>query len=170
MNISITKTDPIHASATQLAEGVLSANNVVVGINATTHPNLTAFVTQIAVSETKSGAPIFTNGSLGSIFSTNVATLTAVPYTLKTAAAASTGTLTVAISAQGNACAQGVEALTYTLTLSSKALSGNGSSTEVVTVTATTITLNTTVTAVNTPYGGRTCRAEFARLRNLEII
>jgi hypothetical protein len=167
MTITINKTaDPLNNSTATLAEGTLSSANIVFRLNATTHPNLTAVVTGLTVSETKDGAPIFENGSVGSIYSVGSFSQT----TLKTAASAVQTSLTLAVSAVGNACALGVQTLTYSLTLSSTALSGDGTTVVPVSVSPTTATFTTTVTAVNTPYGGRVCRAEFARLRNLEII
>jgi hypothetical protein len=171
MAISITlakSADPLSNSGTSLAEGVLSAANVVIGLNTTSHPHLTAFVTGVVVSEARDGALIFENGSVGSVFLTNASSLGLT--TIKNASGAIQSSLTVAVSALGNACALGAQVLTYTLALSSKALSGDGSTSVVVDVSPTTATTTTVVTAVNTPYGGRVCRAEFARLRNLEII
>lgn len=167
ISINFTKTaDPLSNSGTLLAEGVLSAREIVFALN-TAQANVTAFVTGVTVSETKDGAPIFENGSVGSIFT---ATFPTFPVTVSKAGGSVVNTLTIPVTATGNPCALGAQTLTYTLTLSSKALSGNGTTAVTETVSNSTATLNTVVTAVNTPFNGRVCKAEFSRLRNLEII
>lgn len=158
--------DVISSSSTALAGGVLSAAVITVGIN-TSSPNLTAFATNVATSQSNGGAPIFNTGVLGSIFSTVNPTGT---QTLKNTAGTAVGT-TVSVSAVGNDCAFGTQTLVYTVSLSSQALSGNGAGTVVIAdVTNTTQTLSTTLNAVNTPFGNKACRAEFSRLRLLEQI
>lgn len=163
ISINLTKTADALSGASSLAEAVVSSGNVIIALN-TAQADLTAFVTGVNVVETKDGAPIFENGSVGSIF--NIGTVT-TPAQLSNASGAVVSSLTIPVSATGNACALGTQTLTYTISLSSKALSSNGLQ-DVTPTTNSSIT--TTITAVNTPYSGRTCRAEFARLRNLEII
>ena len=158
--------DILSSSLTTLAEGILSSNSVTIRIPTSFSYPVTAVVTGVEFSEAKSGAPIFVGGAVGSIFTaTNDVSFPQVISFNGT----SKSSVSVSVSAVGNPCAVGVQTLNYIVSLSSTALSGDGAGASVpVTVDNTSITLTTTVSAINTPYAGRTCQSEFFRLRNLE--
>ena len=154
--------DVLSSSLTTLAEGTLSSNNVTIRIPTSFAHPVTAVVTGIEFSENKSGAPIFLGGAVGSVFF--ALNDVSFPQTIT-----SNSSVTVSVSATGNPCAVGIQTLNYLVSLSSTALSGNSSGASIpVTVDNTSITLTSTVSAINTPHAGRTCKAEFLRLRNLE--
>lgn len=160
--------DVLSSSLTTLAEGALSSANVTVRIPTSFSHPVTAIVTGVEFSEAKSGAPIFVSGAIGSIFT--AVNASSFPQVISFNGT-SKSSVSVSVSAAGNPCAVNVQTLNYIVSLSSTALSGNGAGVSVpVTVDNTSITLATTVSAVNTPYAGRTCKSEFLRLRNLEYI
>jgi hypothetical protein len=158
--------DILSSSFTSLAEGTLSSDNVTVRIPTSFSHPVTAVVTGIEFSENKSGAPIFLGGAIGSIFfARNEVSFPQVISFNGT----SRSSVNVSVSATGNPCAVGIQALNCIVSLSSTALSGNITGARIpVTVSNPSITLTSTVSAINTPYAGRTCRSEFLRLRNLE--
>lgn len=160
--------DVISSSTTSLVEGQLSATRVYLRIPSGS-PNLSAIVTGVSFADTKNGAPIFKAGSVGAVF--NAATVNAPPIWIGWDGS-TPKTVGINLSASGNACAVGLQTLSYTITLSSVGLSADGAGNVVrIDVSNTTdSSLVTTVSATNTPFGNKTCRAEFNRLRHLEII
>lgn len=160
--------DILSSSTTTLVEGTLSSDNVTIRIPTSFSHPVTAVVTGVAFSETKSGAPIFLGGAVGAVFTAvnGVSFPQVISFN-----GTSKSAVNVSVSAAGNPCAVGIQTLNYLVSLSSTALSGNSSGASIpVTVDNASITLTTTVSALNTPYAGRTCKAEFFRLRNLEYI
>ena len=158
--------DVLSSSLTTLAEGILSSDNVTIRIPTSFAHPVTAVVTGVEFSEAKSGAPIFLGGAVGSIFT--AANDVSFPQTVSFNGT-SKSSVSVSVSAAGNPCAVGIQTLNYIVSLSSTALSGNSTGANIpVTVDNTSITLTSTVSAINTPFAGRTCQSEFFRLRNLE--
>lgn len=162
--------DALNNNSKLLTNGTLSSDNVILRIPLTSLFGVTAYVTNVGFSDVKSGAPIFTGGGAGELWSaTNDQ---AYPQTIKidkTGGTTSSG-ITISVSAFGNPCANGEQKLVYMVSLSSKALSGNGTGFGVVVDVSNTsdYSLTTTLSATNTPFAGRTCEAEFRRLRQME--
>lgn len=169
VTLTLSALDPITSSTTILTEGTLSAKNVTFNIGTTAYSNVTAVVTGLTLTETKAGAPIFKAGSIGSIFATTNDTL---PFYIKRTSGSNGTSFTVNVSATGNQGAIGIQTLTYAVVLSSTALSGNSNNSTIVPVDVSTVDLSlaTTLSAINTPFANRACKAEHLRLANLGII
>lgn len=162
--------DALSSSTTILTPGTLSADNVILRIPLTSTFGVTATVTGVGFGDVKNGAPIYTAGVAGAPFV--ALNDVSYPQTIAFGGGSTSSSITVSLSAIGQPCAVGAQRLIYVVSLSSEALSGNetGYGVRVDVTNTTDTTLSTTVTATNTPFGGRTCEAEFRRLRQVEAL
>ena len=158
--------DALSSSTQILSPGTLSADNVIVRIPLSTSYNLTAIVTGISFRDEKSGAPVFTGGAAGQVF-TPINDVS-FPQVIKITGGTTSSAITISLSALGQPCASGLQSLNYIISLSSEALSGAGNGIRATVTNTTDTSLSTTVTATNTPFAGRTCEAEYRRLRYME--
>lgn len=161
-------------ASTRLTAGTGSIANTTlfVRVPLAASPAVTAYATGVSFAQQIAGAPIYTaQGQNNAVYTFASTQSFAAPVTLQGGNAASSGSVVFTLTADGAACAKGVQTGTVTLTLSSFALSG-AAATRV--ASETTATATVTVTAVNTassdPLGSYTCDAEVRRLRWLGYI
>lgn len=162
--------DALNNNSKILTNGTLSSDNVILRIPLTSLFGVTAYVTNVGFTDVKSGAPIFTGGGAGEIWSaTNDQTYPQTISLNKTGGTSSSG-ITISVSAFGNPCAVDEQKLVYLVSLSSKALSGNGTGFGVVVDVDNTLdsSLTTRLSATNVSFANRTCEAEYRRLRQME--
>lgn len=165
--------DLLSASNRILTNATLSSDSVIlripIGGNGTTLRGVTAVVTGVGFADIKNGAPIFTGGGAGQIWT--AVNDVGFPQTLQANSGSTSSAITFSLSAYGYPCALGRQDLNYIVSLSGFCLSGNGGGATPVRVDVTNTTdtsLYSTVTATNVAFGPRVCEAEHRRLRQME--